>query len=630
MRIHHILWKVIQYSGVSLKSIITLIVTFFLNLTLSWAADINATLIDANSTVYQTLLHTLSKDTNKTAEINLEKSLLEILLQPQKTMIRDLNLTQAKNVTTYRQLFQIYLDDALKLDTLRSALSQDNHKIETIENEIADLDNHSPQLFSMELQDAFYHKKSESLHQQIMAYTKQMQQIKSILLKSLSSIDFQTLNIDTTLKKETQLLKTLQERINRYEIVKERLSLVSDRDKISSIDKQIEDTKTLYQNIIKNNIVTKFMQFSFALQKKDEIAFSIAKEINKKLTLLGLHNIDTDIIPLFQSMENKYLGTLKTITGASEQEFKEMVAQGWNFINQPIIEINKTPISIFKLILSLLVFIMGFVLGALYKRKINNLTTRKRPLTATTRTLLANMGYYIIILIAFFIALKALGITLSSLALIAGALSVGIGFGLQNIVSNFVSGLILMFERSIKIGDYVQIDDQTRGYITDIRMRSTTITTNENIDIIVPNQSFIEHNVVNWTMKDNIRRFSIPFGVKYGTKPEQVIEIIETAVANSELQDDLYNSIERRTRVIMTGMGDSSVNFELFIWVKGDKLRKPKRTASEFYILIYNALYENNIEIPFPQMDLHIRSIDASLPIETLNNTTNSNVKDKH
>ena len=596
-----------------------------MSLTLTWAADINATLIDANSSVYQKLLHTISKETNKTAEINLEKSLLDILVEVQKSTIRDLNITQVKDTTTYQKLFQNYLDDVIVLDTLNIALTQNSHKIKTIEDEIANLDKNSSQLLSMELQDAFYHKKSKFYHQQITAYSKQMQQIKGLLLNTLASMDFQKFSASDTLKKETQLLQTLQKRINKYEINKERLTLVSDVHKISSIDKQIEETKTAYQSTLKNSIATKFMQFSLAVQKKDGSAFTIVKEIQKKLILLKLHNIDTDIMPLFQSMEKRYLGTLKTITGASKQEFKELVNKGWNFVNKPIFEINKTPISIFKMLMSLLVFIIGFILGAFYKHKINNLSTPKRSLTSATRTLLANLGYYVIVLIAFFIALDVLGITLSSIAIVAGALSVGIGFGLQNIVSNFISGLILMFERSIKIGDYVQLDDKTRGYITDIRMRSTTIKTNENIDVIVPNQNFIEHNVVNWTMKDNIRRFSMPFGVKYGTKPEQVIEIIEKAVANSKLQDDLYRSKERGTRVIMTGMGDSSVNFELYVWVQGEKLRRPRRTASEFYILIYNALYANNIEIPFPQMDLHIRSIDATLPIETPSSTADKN-----
>ncbi len=115
---------------------------------------------------------------------------------------------------------------------------------------------------------------------------------------------------------------------------------------------------------------------------------------------------------------------------------------------------------------------------------------------------------------------------MAPIALVAGALSVGIGFGLQNIISNFVSGIILMLERSIKIGDYIEIDDNTRGKVTDIKMRSITVNTNSNIDITIPNQSLVENQVTNWSMHDKIKRFEIPFGVAYGTSPERGIHPI--------------------------------------------------------------------------------------------------------
>jgi len=600
------------------------IITLLLHFSSLWATDINATLLDANSSVYQKLFTTISKQKNHSPEIVLEKSLLHILTEPQKIKIGTFP-TQVKDALIYKSLFQLYLNNTLALNTIETKLKQNNNKIKAIEDEIANLDSKAPQLLSTELQDAFYHKKNKFYNQQIDVYKKQLKQIQKLLLNSLANVNLQKYNNDKQLTKEMHLLKVLKTRLNQYTITKEKFELLNNSAKIASTIKQMQTIKNAYKNILKSIIVTNFMHFSLALQKKDEAAFSIAKNINAKLELLKIDNANTYIPNLLQNMETKYLGRLKTITGSSEQELKELIYNGWNFINQPIFEINKIPISIFKLSLALFIFIFGFLLGAFYKYKIKNLSISKDSLTAPTRALIANIGYYIIILIAFFTALNILGVTLSSLAIVAGALSVGIGFGLQNIVSNFVSGLILMFERSIKIGDYVQLNDTTRGYVTDIRMRSTTIKTNENIDIIVPNQTFIENDVINWTMKDNIRRFSIPFGVKYGTKPEDVIEIIEKAVAESELNTDLENSHERQTRVIMTGMGDSSVNFELFIWVRGDSLRKPKRTASEFYILIYNALYENNIEIPFPQMDLHLRSVDATLPIQTQNNNTKEN-----
>jgi small-conductance mechanosensitive channel len=222
------------------------------------------------------------------------------------------------------------------------------------------------------------------------------------------------------------------------------------------------------------------------------------------------------------------------------------------------------------------------------------------------------LGHYFIFLITFFVVLNVLGIDLSSIALVAGALSVGIGFGLQNIISNFVSGIILMLERSVKIGDYIEIDSNTRGRVTDIKMRSITVNTNSNIDITIPNQSLIENQVINWSMNDRIKRFEIPFGVAYGTSPQKVIEVVLNAVEEADCKN-IFKTKERYTRVVMTGMGDSSVNFELFVWIAGKEIFYPKRTTSKFLIIIYDALYANGIEIPFPQQDIHIRSIDGSI-----------------
>lgn len=318
---------------------------------------------------------------------------------------------------------------------------------------------------------------------------------------------------------------------------------------------------------------------------------------------------------LLSKMEQKYLGIISTLSGATEQTIYNSLKSIWSLLSNPLFQINETPVSIFKLILVLFIILFGFIFGAIFKRKVLKVKNSDDDVEYSShsiRMIISNIGYYIIIIIAFFSALKSVGINLSSLAVVAGALSVGIGFGLQNIVSNFVSGLILMFERSIKIGDYIQLSDDIRGRVTDIRMRSATIRTNANIDVIVPNQNFIQNNVINWTMKDNLKRFEIPFGVKYGTTPQQVIDVILKAVKESGFKD-IYSSRTRYTRVIMTEMGDSSVNYNLFVWVRGREILYPKRTISRFLILIYNALNEHNIEIPFPQVDLHVRSIEATL-----------------
>jgi small-conductance mechanosensitive channel len=291
---------------------------------------------------------------------------------------------------------------------------------------------------------------------------------------------------------------------------------------------------------------------------------------------------------------------------ATQHDFTHLLHVISQVFTQPIFDLNDTHISLLKIVIALVIFILGFIIGGIYKAQINKRIALSSNFSSSTRTILANMGYYLIIVIAFFITLNTLGINLSSIALVAGALSVGIGFGLQNIVSNFVSGLILMFERSVKVGDFVELSDTLRGHIVDIRMRSTIISTNANINVIVPNQNFIQNNVVNWTMHDKIKRFEIPFGVVYGTKPQFVIDTVMNALAKSDYSD-LYSDEKRISRVIMTKMNSSSVDYALFVWIKGDEILYPKRTISRFLILIYNALYENGIEIPFPQLDLHVK-----------------------
>jgi len=147
--------------------------------------------------------------------------------------------------------------------------------------------------------------------------------------------------------------------------------------------------------------------------------------------------------------------------------------------------------------------------------------------------------------------------------------------------------------------------------VIDIRIRSTTIKTNDNINIVIPNQKIIENNIINWTLNDDKIRFKIPFWVAYWTKVEDVENVILNALKKSNL--DYLKTWDYAPLVIMTEMWNSSVNYELYVWVKWDSILTPNRTRSKFLKLIYTALNENNITIPFPQTDLHIKD---SVPLE--------------
>ncbi|MGB6327300.1 MAG: mechanosensitive ion channel domain-containing protein, partial [Halarcobacter sp.] len=267
---------------------------------------------------------------------------------------------------------------------------------------------------------------------------------------------------------------------------------------------------------------------------------------------------------------------------------------------------NEQSISFLSLVKAILLIIFGFLIGSLYKKWIYKISNRWPNMSQMLLKLTSNVGFYLIVFITTMISMGSLGIDMSSISLIAGALSIGIGFGLQTVVSNLIAGIILMFERTIRIGDIIEIDALLKGTVTDIRIRSTTIKTFDNIDIIIPNSSFIQNNVINWTLDDVTRRLHIPFGVAYGTKIETVKEVVLTELDNCDLVY-IKDVKDKEPEIRFDNMNMNRVELELLVWVKANDKFRPNSLKSDFLILIYNSLYKHNIEIPFPQLDLHLK-----------------------
>jgi len=208
---------------------------------------------------------------------------------------------------------------------------------------------------------------------------------------------------------------------------------------------------------------------------------------------------------------------------------------------------------------------------------------------------------YIILVIGFIVILQTAGLNLSALGLLAGALGVGIGFGLQGIANNFISGIIILFERPVKVGDRIQVGE-IEGDVVIIAARATTVITNDNIAIIIPNSEFINNQVINWSHNDRNIRFRFPVGVSYKEDPEKVKKIIlEAAYENHGVLSNPPPD------VIFEEYGDSSLNFSLIVWTS-EFITRPKILKSQLYYSIFKKFRENQIEIPFPQRDLHIRS----------------------
>jgi small-conductance mechanosensitive channel len=205
---------------------------------------------------------------------------------------------------------------------------------------------------------------------------------------------------------------------------------------------------------------------------------------------------------------------------------------------------------------------------------------------------------YFIVILGFVLALSAAGIDLSEFGLIAGALGIGIGFGLQNIVGNFISGLILIYERPVQSGDTIEVENLL-GEVKRIGVRSSNVRTYDGAEVVVPNSNLVSNQLINWTLSDNRKRVEIKVGVAYGSDPNIVLELLRDVARDHEnvLPDP-------EPLVLFDEFGDSSLNFRLLFWVP---FQLGFTTRSDISIGIYNILKENNITIPFPQVDLHVK-----------------------
>ena len=210
----------------------------------------------------------------------------------------------------------------------------------------------------------------------------------------------------------------------------------------------------------------------------------------------------------------------------------------------------------------------------------------------------SRLVHYIILAIGFLVGLGVLGMDLSKVSVLAGAFGVGIGFGLQDVVNNFVCGLILLFERPVHVGDIVEVGG-LQGEVRRIGIRASTVHTYQGADIIVPNSQFITANVTNWTLSDQLRRIELPVGVNYGAAPQQVIELLEkTAKAHPAV---LKNPPPAG---LFMGYGDSSINFELRAWT--DQFDKWGAIRSELASAVYDAVYAAGMSFPFPQREVRV------------------------
>lgn len=495
------------------------------------------------------------------------------------------------------------------LDDIHSELKHSHKLIKNL------IEEDKPKLLSYQLQYAYYKLQQKNLKETLellQTHEKEILQRLSLNLSllapdDLAEVEKKLLAIDTQIEKTRQEKMSLQINLEK--------ALIEESAKVSYLNKKTEAKNIEYQQEVKTKIILQIQKSIYMIQKqRNKDFFDLIDDVNTLIKSISKEEqpLYLEQVAVLRDLAKEAFGSAKLFFGNTHYETIELITTLKESFSKPLFVYNEQPISILSLLKILLWIIIGFLTGAFYKRRIARVSRRWPDMSQMSVRLASNIGYYLIIISTFMIAIGSVGIDMTSISLIAGALSIGIGFGLQTVVSNFIAGIILMFERTIRIGDTIEINDMLRGRVTDMRIRSTTVKTFDNVDIVVPNSSFIQNNVINWTLEDLTRRLHIPFGVAYGSDIEEVKKVVLDELEQSDLKY-IRNDQDKHPDIWMIAMNNSSLDFELLVWIEWNNKLRPNSFKSDFLILIYNALNKNGIQIPFPQLDLHVKHMPSEL-----------------
>ena len=310
-------------------------------------------------------------------------------------------------------------------------------------------------------------------------------------------------------------------------------------------------------------------------------------------TLRGLYGI------FLSELENKPTSLLQTWSN-----LWDTLASVWQF---ELTAIDDRPITVQKIVLGLLLVLLGLLISRVLSGVFARRVLPRLGMTQAAVAAIRSVVFYVLLFSFTLLALRLVNVPLTVFTLLGGAAAIGLGFGSQNIVNNFISGLILLAERPIRIGDLIEVDD-LYGTVENIGARSTHVRSSENVDIIVPNSSFLEKNVINWTLSDDRYRAQISVGVTYGSPTEEVTRLIRKAV------DEHPRILKRPDPIILfADFGDNSLDFEVHFWIRMRRLMDRRIVASDLRYRVDEMFREAGIVIAFPQRDVHL---DSSRPLD--------------
>jgi small-conductance mechanosensitive channel len=274
------------------------------------------------------------------------------------------------------------------------------------------------------------------------------------------------------------------------------------------------------------------------------------------------------------------------------------------FLDSLAITLGETRISLFLVLKGMLLALVLLWLATTLVRLLQRRIERSKSLTPSVRLLITQITRFTLILVAILIAIQSVGIDLTAFAVFSGALGVGIGFGLQKVVSNIISGIILLTDRSIKPGDVIEVTG-AYGVVNSLGARYASVVTRDGVEYLIPNEELIANTVVNWSFSNRRVRRRLKIGISYDSDVELAMSLCMEAASETDrvLQDP-------RPNCLLVGFGDSSVDLELRFWIE-DPEQGVANVSSLVLLAVWHKFKEKGIEIPFPQRDLHLRSAEG-------------------
>lgn len=351
--------------------------------------------------------------------------------------------------------------------------------------------------------------------------------------------------------------------------------------------------------------------------KDSEQALKMAQE--NFLTIQSLNN-ELDDSQFLIEVIKKHVAALQGNISHLFSSFFSLLGQAYDnftsWLETTIFHIGLTPITYSGLFRFGLILLATLLISKLLIRALSHYALEKKKVQKSVVYRLSRLLHYLVLTIGTILALSAIGFDFSSLLLVAGALGVGLGFGLQSIFNNFISGIIMLFESQLKIGDFIELPPNVKGEIREINVRTTILSTGDGTEVIVPNADIISNKVINWTLKHPYKRYSVPFSVEYGSD----VELVKKAVAEAAKQvpQTLSKPGFADPVVILTEFGESGLNFALLVWVNEKYSRLGPVTVSEYLTVINDSLTAHNIKQPFPQRDISITQLLGTNNIKEL------------